>query len=87
MTSITIENAQATYKGTTEAELLINMAKAWGCRLIYKYAHGFGDKITPTDYKIVMAPGDAQEQALLNSPYVYNLVLIYKDGKVVYEPV
>ena len=87
MSSIEIKNARKTYKGTTEAETLCNMAKAWGCRLIYKYANDFGDKRTHTNYKVIMQPGDAQEQALLNSPEVHNIVLVYRDGSIVSEAV
>jgi hypothetical protein len=87
MSSVDIRTAQSLYKGATEAEMLLNMAQAYGCRRIYKYANDFGDKVTHTDYKIVMSPGDAQEQALFNSPYVHNLVLVYRDGKIVNEKV
>jgi hypothetical protein len=87
MSSIDIKTAQAQFKGATEAEMLSAMAQAYGCRLIYKYANDYGDKVTPTDYKVIMAPGDAQEQALFTSPYVHNLVLVYRDGRIVNEKV
>jgi hypothetical protein len=85
MSSEDIKSAKRLYKGDTEAEMLQNMAKAYGCRLIYKYANDHGDKITRTDYKVIMAPGDAMEQAFFNSPYVHNMVLVYKDGNIVNE--
>jgi hypothetical protein len=82
MSSIDIRTAKLTFKGGTESETLQAMAKAYGCRLIYKYANDFGDKVTPTDYKVVMAPGDAQDRALFSSPYAHHIVLVYQDGKV-----
>jgi len=87
MSSIDVKTARARYQGGTEAEMLHNMAKAFGCRLIYKYANDFGDKVTHTDYKVIMAPGDAQELALRKSPYVHNAVLVYRDGSIVSEKV
>ena len=48
------------------------MAKSTGCRLIYKYANDFGDKVEFTDYMAIMAPGDAQDQGLIDSPFVHN---------------
>jgi hypothetical protein len=87
MSSVDINTAKLAYKGETEADLLFNMAKAFGCRRIYKYANDFGDKITHTDYKIVMAPGDAQEQALFTSHLVHNVVLVFRDGRIVNENV
>jgi hypothetical protein len=87
MSSIDIKTAKSLYKGETEADMLLNMAKAESCRLIYKYANDYGDKVTYTDYKIIMVPGDPQEQALLNSPLVHNLTLVYRDGIVVNEKV
>lgn len=85
MSSIDVATARRAYKGTTEAEMLCNMAKAHGCRLIYKYANDFGDKRTHTDYKIIMMPGDWMEQAFLNAPNGHNIVLVYKDGSIVNE--
>ena len=85
MSSIDINTAKTKYQGETESEMLSNMAKAYGCRLIYKYANDFGDKVTHTDYKIIMVPGDDQEQALLSSPYIHNLVLVYRDGLILNE--
>ena len=85
MSSIDIKTAQQTYKAETEYEMLQKMAQAYGCRLIYKYANHYGDKLIPTDYKIIMVPGDAQEQAFLNSPLIHNAVLIYQDGNIVNE--
>jgi hypothetical protein len=87
MSSIDIKTAKSLYKGETEADMLSNMAKAHGCRLIYKCANDYGDKVTHTDYKVIMAPGDAQEQALLNSPLVHNVILVYRDGTIVNERV
>jgi len=87
MSSIDIKTARSAYKGVTEAEMLNNMAKKWGCSLIYKYANDFGDKVTPTDYKVIIKSGDMQEQAFLNSPLVHNIVLVYKDGNIVNEKV
>lgn len=87
MSSIDIKTAKSLYKGGTEAEMLHNMAKAHGCRLIYKYANDYGDKVTHTDYKVIMAPSDAQEQAFLNTPYVHNVVLVYQEGNIVSEKV
>ncbi len=87
MSSIDIQTAQSLYKGATEAETLAAMAQAHGCRLIYKYANDYGDKVTHTDYKVIMASGDAQEQALFSSPYVHNLVRVYRDGNIVNEKV
>jgi lactate dehydrogenase-like 2-hydroxyacid dehydrogenase len=75
------------YKGETEAEMLTEMAKATGCRLIYKYANDFGDKAAHTDYMVIMAPGDAQEQGLINSPFIHNLTLVFRDGEMVNEKV
>lgn len=86
MSSIDIQTAQTKFAGDSEAEMLSNMAKAYGCRLIYKYANDFGDKVTHTDFKIIDHPGDAQEQALFSSPYIHNLVLVYRDGEAVNEP-
>ncbi len=86
MSSIDIKTGQAAFKAETEAEMLVMMAKAYGCRLIYKYANDYGDKTTLTDYKVIISPGDAQEQAFLNSPKVHNAVLVFKDGKEVHEP-
>ena len=63
------------------------MAKSTGCRLIYKYANDFGDKTTHTDYMAVMAPGDSQEQGLIDSPFVHNLTLVFRDGEMVNEKV
>ena len=54
--TIDIKTARSLYKGETEADMLAEMAKATGCRLIYKYANDFGDKVTHTDYVAVMAP-------------------------------
>jgi hypothetical protein len=85
MSSIDIRTAQATYKAGTETEMLQKMAKAHGCRLIYKYANDYGDKVTHTDYKVIMAQGDAQEQAFLNSPLIHNAVLVYLNGSIVNE--
>jgi hypothetical protein len=87
MSSIDIKTAEKLYRGETEADMLSNMAKAYSCRLIYKYANDYGDKVTHTDYKVIMAPGDAQEQALLNSPLVHNVILVYRDGTIVNERV
>jgi hypothetical protein len=87
MSSISINTANEKYKGETEAETLSNIAKAYGCRLIYQYANDFGDKVTPTDYKVIMAPGDDQEQVLFTSPYIHELTLIYRDGVLVNEKV
>jgi hypothetical protein len=87
MSSIDIKTAKSQYKGGTEAEMLHNMAKAYGCRLIYKYANDFGNKITHTDYKVIMAPGDDYEKAFLKSPYVNNVVLVYREGNIVSEKV
>jgi hypothetical protein len=87
MSSIDIKTAKLLYKGETEDDMLANMAKAHGCRLIYKYANDYGDKVTHTDYKIIMAPGDVQEQALLNTPLVHNVILVYRDGTIVNERV
>jgi hypothetical protein len=86
MTSIDISNARAIYKAGTEAEMLQMMAKTHGCRLIYQYANDYGDKLTLTDYKVIMSPGDPQEQEFLNNSKVHNAILVFKDGKVVYEP-
>ena len=80
--SISIGAAKNTYGGATEEETLENMAKACGCRRIYKYANDFGDKRTHTDYKRIPYPGHPQETALFNSPYVHNVVLVYDDGKI-----
>lgn len=87
MSSVDIKTAQAQFNGATEAEMLAAMAQAYGCRLIYKYANDYGDRLTHTDYKVIMSPGDAQEQAMLTSPYVHNLVLVYRDGRIVNEKV
>jgi hypothetical protein len=87
MSSIDMKTAKLLYRGDTEAEMLYNMAKAHGCRLIYKYANDYGDRVTHTDYKVIMAPGDAQEQALLNTPLVHNVILVYRDGTIVNERV
>jgi hypothetical protein len=87
MSSIDIKTAKSLYKGGTEAEMLTNMVKAYGCRLIYKYANDYGDKVTHTDYKVIMASGDTQEQGLFNSPYVHNVILVYRDGAIVNERV
>ncbi len=73
------------YKGETEAELLVEMARATGCRLIYIYANDFGDKVTHTDYVAIMSPGDAQEEGLNDSPFVHNLTLVYRNGELVKE--
>ena len=80
--SISIAAAKRSYGGATEEETLDNMAKATGCRRIYKYANDFGDKKTHTDYKRISRPGDPQETALFNSPFVHNVVLVYDDGKI-----
>jgi len=85
--AIVIKTARSLYKGETEAEMLSEMAKATGCRLIYKYANDFGDKITYTDYMAVMTPGDAQEQGLIDSPFIHNLTLAFRDGEMVNEKV
>lgn len=85
MSSIDIETARATWTAETEPEMLQKMAKAHGCRLIYKYANDYGNKVTPTDYKVIMNPGDAHEQGFLNSPLVHNAVLVYRDGSIVNE--
>jgi hypothetical protein len=87
VSSIDIRTARATYGAEPEAETLKNMAAAHGCRLIYKYANDYGDKVTHTDYKVVMAPGDAQDRGFLNSPLVHNAVLVYVDGRIVSETV
>ena len=81
MSSISIRSAKSVYGGETEEETIRNIAKA-GARRIYKYANDFGDQITHTDYKQISNPGDLQEVALLNSPHVHNVVLVYDDGKV-----
>ena len=65
--------------------MLSEMAKSTGCRLIYKYANDFGDKVTHTDYVAIMMPGDAQEEGLTDSPFVHNLTLVYRDGELVNE--
>ncbi len=83
MSSIDVETAKNLYKGETEEELIMNMAKAQGCSRIYKYANDYGDKVTFTDFKIIMFAGSDQERALMSSPYVHNLTLVYSDGKVV----
>lgn len=82
MSSFSLESAKRTYGGNTEAETLTNMARASGCRRIYKYANDFGDKKTHTDYKQIPYAGAPQETELLNSPHVHNVVLAYDDGKV-----
>ena len=81
MSSISISSAKSVYGGATEDEVLRNMAKT-GYRRIYKYANDFGDKVTPTDYKMIPAPGHPQEQALLSSPHVHNVKLVYDNGTV-----
>ncbi len=80
--SISIDAARTSYGGQTEEETLENMAKACGCRRIYKYANDYGDRKTHTDYKRIPYPGHPQEVALVNSPYVHNVVLVYEDGKI-----
>lgn len=82
MSSISISSAKAVYGGETEEETLRNIARS-GARRIYKYANDFGDKVTHTDYKQISSPGDAQETALLSSPHVHNVVLVYDNGEVV----
>ena len=83
VSSIDIRTARATYRAETEAEIVENMAAAHGCRLIYEHANHYGDKVTHTDYKAMMAPGDAQGQSFLNSPLVHNAVPVYFDGRIV----
>jgi hypothetical protein len=80
--SISIKQAREMYGGESEAETVLNLAKAGGYRRIYKYANHYGDKITHTDYKRIQSPGDPQERALFRSPYVHNVVLVYDDGKL-----
>jgi len=80
--SISIAAAKNLYGGESEEKTLENIAKSCGCRRIYKYANDFGDKKTHTDYKRISYPGDPQETALFNSPYVHNVVLVYDDGKL-----
>jgi len=85
--AIDIKTARSLYKGETEAELLTEMAKATNCQLIYKYANDFGDKVTHTDYMVIMTPGDAQELGLINSPFVHNLTLVFREGVIINEKV
>lgn len=44
---------------------------------IYKYANDFGDKSTPTNYKILRSP--FQEKAFLSSPYIHSPQMIYQN--------
>jgi hypothetical protein len=85
--TIDIKTANSMYKGETEAEMLSDMARGTGCRLIYKYANDFGDKVAHTDYMVIMTPGDAQEQGLIDSPFVHNLTLVFRGGVIVNEKV
>jgi hypothetical protein len=87
VSSVSMGTARELYGAEDEAGMLQNMAAAYGCRLIYKYANDFGDKVTHTDYKVVMAPGDDQDQGLRRSPYIHNLVLVYRDGEMVSEKI
>jgi len=54
MSSININTAKSIFGGEYEAEMLSNLAKAYGCRLNYKYANDYGGKVTHNDYKIIM---------------------------------
>ena len=82
MSSISIAQAKKQFGGTTEAETLENLAKATGCRRIYKYANAYGDKVTHTDYVRVEVPGSAQEAEIHSSEYTYNVVLAYDNGVI-----
>ena len=82
MSSMGIARAKEMHGGTTEAETLENLAKATGCRRIYKYANAYGNKITHTDYVLVEAPGSAKEAEIQSSSHVHNLVLVYDDGVI-----
>jgi hypothetical protein len=46
MRGIDMRTAKATYGGSAEEEILMNMAKRMSCYPIHKYANGFGDKNT-----------------------------------------
>lgn len=85
MSSIRIDQAKRMYGGETEEETLRNLAKAHGCRRIYKYAADYGDKKTHTDYKVVQEAGDIDEQNLFRAAArrsLHNVVLVYDDGRV-----
>jgi len=83
MSSIDIKTATKTYGGSTEEEIVMNMAQKIGCYRIYKYANDFGDKKSHTDFKYIMNQQDPQEAALLRSPMVHNVVLVYDQGKII----
>ncbi len=87
ISSIDTKRASAILKDATEAEMLSAMRRLTAAFSSINTPDDYGDKLTPTDYKVIMAPGDAQEQALFTSPYVHNLVLVYRDGRIVNEKV
>jgi hypothetical protein len=75
MSSISIEEANKHYRGSTEQETVQKMAEQGGYERIYKYANDYGDHSTHTDYKQLRSA--SEEEQFLRSPKVHNPVLVY----------
>lgn len=83
MSSISIEAAQATYGGSSEWEVIQNMANATGVHRIYRYRNAYQPwwRRGATDYFRVERPSD--EGRVRPSREMRRIVLVYDRGRVV----
>jgi hypothetical protein len=78
MSSFDISFVEQQYEGANESEKLEKFARSGGYERIYKYKNTEGGEYT--NYKVISSAGDAQEQAMFQSPYVHDPVLVYEMG-------
>ncbi|MGH2740866.1 MAG: hypothetical protein ACRDH6_10355 [Actinomycetota bacterium] len=76
MSSFDISFVDSQYEGGSEEEKLERFASEAGYWRIYKYKGSEGGDYT--NYKAISHPGDPQEQAMFQSPYVHDPVLVYE---------
>ncbi|MGH2740284.1 MAG: hypothetical protein ACRDH6_07385, partial [Actinomycetota bacterium] len=76
MSSFDISFVNGQYEGGSEAEKLERFANEGGYRRIYKYKNSAGGDYT--NYKVIAYDGDPQEQAMFQSSYVHDPVLVYE---------
>jgi hypothetical protein len=76
MSSFDISFVESQYEGADETERLEKFAAAGGYWRIYRYKSSAGGEYT--NYKAISGPSDPAEQAMFQSPYVHDPVLVYE---------